>query len=97
LLPALPGREAQAAALGVAARHLAPQGRLTIDVSLPGPAELAGWDGSLLLAWQRVDPQTDETVAKLWSAEYDPVNEVAKNHLFRCRPAGGGFAACPPR
>lgn len=91
MLPALAGREAQAAALGVAARHLAPRGRLTLDVGLPAPAELAGWDGSLLLAWQRADPATAETVAKLWSTEYDHINEVATvTTYFDAWPANGG-------
>jgi SAM-dependent methyltransferase len=91
MLVALAGREAQAAALGVAARHLAPPGRLTLDVSLPGPAELASWDGGLDLAWQRADPETGDTVAKLWSAEYDHVGGVATvTTYFDAWPSDGG-------
>jgi SAM-dependent methyltransferase len=91
MLAALAGREAQAAALGVAVRHLAPRGRLTLDVDLPGPAELAGWDGSLGLAWQRTDPETGDTVAKLWSADYDHVDGVATvTTYFDAWPSQGG-------
>jgi SAM-dependent methyltransferase len=91
LLPALAGRAAQAGALAVAARHLKPDGQVVTDVSLPGPAELASWDGSLALAWQRTDRETGDVVAKLWSAEYDHVAQVATlTTFFDAWPAAGG-------
>lgn len=87
----LTGREAQLAALRVGAEHLAPDGRLVIDVWLPTPADLAAYDGSIDLAWQRDDPDTGATVAKLWSAEYDPTTETTQiTTLFDTWPAGGG-------
>jgi SAM-dependent methyltransferase len=73
----LPGRAAQSAALRAAAEHLAPDGRLVIDVWLPTPADLDGYDGSIDLAWQRDDPETATTVAKIWSAEYDSTTATA--------------------
>ena len=56
MLPALAGREDQARALAVAAQHLQRGGRLVVDSALPSPAELAAWDGTLSLAWQRTRP-----------------------------------------
>jgi SAM-dependent methyltransferase len=82
MLPALAGRQAQANALAGAAHLLNGAGRLVIDVSLPTPAELASWDGTLSLAWQRTDPETGDSVAKQWSTEYDHVNQVARITTF---------------
>jgi SAM-dependent methyltransferase len=92
MLPALPGRAAQRAALAAAARHLQPPtGRLVIDVSLPTPAELTAWDGSLSVAWQRTDPDSGDEVAKLWSADFDHVRGVAVvNTYFDIWPRAGG-------
>lgn len=91
-LPLLPGRESQLAALRVAARHLEPaDGRAVIDVALPTPADLAAYDGSLELAWQHHDDETGDDVAKLWSAEYDPIGAVATvTTFFDSWPATGG-------
>src|SRR3954447_18560129 len=91
MLPSLAGREAQARALVVAGHHLKRAGRLIVDVTLPSPAELQTWDGSVSLAWERTDPENGDTVAKLWSTEYDHVYEVAVvTTYFDSWPAGGG-------
>jgi SAM-dependent methyltransferase len=66
MLPALAGRQAQATALSNAAHAMKSGGRLVVDVALPSPAELASWDGTLSLAWQRPDPETGNSVAKQW-------------------------------
>lgn len=90
-LPMLGGHDVQLAAVRVAARHLAPDGRAVIDVWLPTPADLAAYDGSLELAWRRRDPDTGDEVAKLWSAEYDAATAVAEiTTFFDSWPAGGG-------
>ena len=63
--------EGQAAALGTLAAHLRPDGRAVVDVWLPGPDDLALYDGRLLLEWLRDDPETGERVTKTASARYD--------------------------
>lgn len=90
-LPMLPGRTAQLTALRLGAEHLARDGRLVIDTWLPAAADLAAYDGSIGLAWQREDPETGATVAKLWSAEYDSATATALiTTFFDTWPAGGG-------
>lgn len=84
-------REAQLAALRVAAAHLAPAGRAVIDVWLPRPEDLAAYDGRVELAWLRTDAETGELVAKLWTADYDAATQVATlTAFFDAFPAGGG-------
>lgn len=79
----LPGREAQLAALRVATGHLERNGgRVVVDVWLPAATDLAAYDGSLELAWQRVDPETGDEVAKLWSADYDAATSSATITTF---------------
>jgi SAM-dependent methyltransferase len=91
MLPALPGRPAQASGLTNAAHMLKRGGRLVVDVSLPSPTELASWDGTLSLAWQGTDPESGDSVAKQWSTEYDHVNQVAAiTTFFDSWPAAGG-------
>ena len=91
MLPGLPGRQAQAQALAVAAEHAERDGHVVVDLNLPSPAELAGWDGTLSLDWERTDPDTGDLVAKTWSTEYDHVNEVATvTTYFDSWPAAGG-------
>jgi len=91
-LPMLTGRDAQRTALTVAAAHLKPvHGRALIDVWLPSPDELAAYDGTLELAWQRTDGQTGDEVAKLWAADYDASTRVATvTSFFDSWPSGGG-------
>lgn len=74
MLPGLHGGEAQSQALAVAAQHAKRGGHVVLDASLPSPADIAGWDGSLWLAWQRTDPDSGDVVAKTWSTDYDHVN-----------------------
>lgn len=63
-------RAAQAAALRVMARHLAPGGRAVIDCWLPAPDDLALYDGRAVLEWVRRDEERGEWVAKTASARY---------------------------
>jgi len=91
MLPGLAGRQDQAQALAVAAQHTKRSGHVVLDASLPSPADVAGWDGTLSLAWQRTDPDTADIVAKTWSTDYDHVNQVATvTTYFDSWPAAGG-------
>jgi SAM-dependent methyltransferase len=91
MLPGLPGRQAQALALAGAAQHTKRGGHVVLDASLPSPADVAGWDGTLSLAWQRTDPDTGDIVAKAWSTDYDHVNQVASvTTYFDSWPTPGG-------
>jgi SAM-dependent methyltransferase len=91
MLPGLHGRDAQAQALAVAAQHTKRGGHVVLDASLPSPADVSGWDGTLSLAWQRTDPDAGDIVAKTWSTEYDHVNQVATvTTYFDSWPAAGG-------
>ena len=75
----------------MAAQHTRRGGHVVLDASLPSPADVAGWDGTLWLAWQRTDPDTADIVAKTWSTEYDHVNQVAAvTTYFDSWPAAGG-------
>ncbi len=68
-LLAAPG--AQAAALRAMASHLAPGGVAVVDVWIPTPADLAAYDGRLLLDGVREDPASGRLVAKSWAATHD--------------------------
>ncbi|MFI5254304.1 MAG: class I SAM-dependent methyltransferase [Candidatus Limnocylindrales bacterium] len=82
----------QQAALSAMARHLRPgHGRAVVDVWLPGPDDLAAYDGRLVDEWQRPDPESGDVVAKLSSARFEPATaEVELVTLFDSWPAGGG-------
>jgi len=63
----------QRAAIATLARHLRPGGIAVVDVELPDAAELASWDGRLLLDWIRDDPEAPGTsVMRASSARHDP-------------------------
>ncbi len=47
--------------------HLAPAGRLAIDVFQPDPNLIAGFDGGVIEDWTRRDPDTDRDVTKFSS------------------------------
>lgn len=65
----------QRAAIAALARHLRPGGVAVVDVELPDAAELASWDGRLLLDWMREDPEAPgTTVMRLSSARHDAVS-----------------------
>lgn len=84
-------QEQQLAALRTVAAHLSADGRAAIDVWLPGPDDLALYDGRLLLEWQRTDAATTETVAKLASARYDSATAtVTLTQLFDAWPEPAG-------
>jgi SAM-dependent methyltransferase len=78
----LPGRHAQLTGLRAMARHLAPAGRAVLDVWLPGPDDLALYDGRLSVEWTRPDDERGETVAKLVSARYDAALATARVSTF---------------
>jgi SAM-dependent methyltransferase len=66
--------ERQRAAVGSLARHLRPGGIAVVDVELPDAAELASWDGRVVLDWIREDPEAaGSTVIRMSSARHDAV------------------------
>ncbi|MDQ3871289.1 MAG: class I SAM-dependent methyltransferase [Chloroflexota bacterium] len=81
----------QAGALRTMARHLRPGGLAVVDVWLPGPDDLALYDGRLLLEWIRDDQETGERVAKMTSAVHDAATAtVDLEAIFDAWPPGGG-------
>ena len=83
--------DAQAAALRTIAAHLAPDGVAVVDVLLPDAADLALYDGRLLVEWVRRDPETEEQVVKLASARHDAATAtVDLTQIFDASPADGG-------
>ncbi|HUP83321.1 MAG TPA: class I SAM-dependent methyltransferase [Candidatus Limnocylindria bacterium] len=73
----LDGRAAQQRALEVMRAHLAPAGRVVIDVWLPTTDDLELYDGRPILDWIRTDPQTSQRVAKTNVAHYDATTNSA--------------------
>ena len=49
--------------------HLAPRGRVAIDVFQPNPEIVAGLDGGVIDEWERVDPETGRAVRKFSSSQ----------------------------
>jgi hypothetical protein len=83
--------ERQLAALRTLAAHLRPDGLAVVDIWLPGPEDLAIYDGRLLLEWIRDDPETGEPVAKLDSARFDSATAtVVLTQLFDASSPDGG-------
>jgi SAM-dependent methyltransferase len=83
--------ERQLAALRTLAAHLRPDGLAVVDIWLPGPEDLAIYDGRLLLEWIRDDPETGDRVAKLASARFDSATAtVVLSQLFDASSADGG-------
>jgi SAM-dependent methyltransferase len=81
----------EAGALASVARHLRSDGLAVVDVWLPGPDDLALYDGRLVLEWVRDDPQRAELVAKQGSARYDSATAIVElTTLFDAWPAAGG-------
>jgi SAM-dependent methyltransferase len=48
--------------------HLAPRGRVAIDVFQPDPEIVVGLDGGVIDEWERVDPESNRTVRKFSSS-----------------------------
>lgn len=68
----------QQAAMASLARHLRPGGVAVVDVELPDAAELASWDGRVVLDWIREDPEAPgSTVTRMSSARHDAVSASA--------------------
>jgi SAM-dependent methyltransferase len=83
--------ERQVAALRTLAAHLRPDGLAVVDIWLPGPEDLAVYDGRLLLEWIRDDPETGERVAKLDSARFDSATAtVVLTQVFDASAPDGG-------
>ena len=49
--------------------HMAPRGRVAIDVFQPDPEIIAGLDGAVVDEWERVDPETGRAVRKFSSSQ----------------------------
>jgi SAM-dependent methyltransferase len=82
-------RSDQAAVIVTLAKHLAPGGIAVIDAWLPGPEDLARFDGRLVLEWVREDPETSHTVTKSGSAVYEPATGIVRlTTIFESGPAG---------
>jgi len=64
-------RDAQAAAVGTLAAHLAPGGIAAVDVWLPDADDLARYDGRVILEYPRLDRETGHLVTKAASAVHD--------------------------
>lgn len=85
------GLEEQRRAMEVLATHLRPGGVAVVDVQLPDAADLAAWDGRLMLDWDRPDPEDPRSrVIKMSSARYDATDaSVRLDVLFdRIGPDG---------
>jgi trans-aconitate methyltransferase len=48
--------------------HLAPRGRIAIDVFQPDPVRIVGMEGGVTDEWERIDPETGRAVHKLSSS-----------------------------
>ena len=83
--------ERQVATLRTMAAHLRPDGLAVIDIWLPGPEDLALYDGRLLLEWVREDPETGDRVTKFASARFDSATAtVVLTQLFDAISADDG-------
>jgi SAM-dependent methyltransferase len=65
-------RARQREAFATLARHLRPGGLAVVDTWVPGPDELARYDGSVGLEYVRRDPESGLIVTKTMAAEYEP-------------------------
>ncbi len=81
-------RRAQARAVAVLAAHLAPGGLAVVDVWLPTAAELATYDGRLLLDRTEAGDH-GRVLAKTWAATHDPATgSVTLTTLYDEGPPG---------
>jgi len=72
---ALGTREAQRAALGTVAAHLAPGGLVVVDAWQPNAEDLSRFDGRLGLEYGRRDPESGRPVTKIASAQHDAARQ----------------------
>ena len=70
--------------------HLAPAGRLAIDVFQPDPNKVAGVDGGVREEWRRKDPQTGNFITK-FSSTRSNVEETTFRWWFDEELEGGGI------
>src|SRR5256885_10470694 len=56
------------ACLARAREHLAPRGRVAIDVFQPDPEIVVGLDGGVVDEWERIDPESGRVVRKVSSS-----------------------------
>jgi SAM-dependent methyltransferase len=69
----LESHAAQRAALDTMSQYLVPGGLAVVDVWLPGPDQLACYDGRLSLEYVRTDPESRLVVVKTTAAVHEPV------------------------
>ena len=83
-------RARQGAALAALARHLRPGGLAVVDVWLPGPDDLAAYDGRVGLEWLR-DERDGRRTAKSASARFDSATATVElSTWFDTWPVEGG-------
>ncbi|HTD63705.1 MAG TPA: class I SAM-dependent methyltransferase [Verrucomicrobiae bacterium] len=61
--------------------HMAPRGRVAIDVFQPDPQTIAGLDGAVVDEWERVDPETGRAVRK-FSSSHANVDGVTQRFWY---------------
>lgn len=89
-LMVLPDRDAQRAAFGTLAAHLAPGGLAAVDAWLPDADDLGRYDGRVILEWIRPDPTSGALITKTGSAVHDAATgTIVLTALFDEAPQGG--------
>lgn len=85
----LADRPSQAAALRIMAAHLAPGGLAVVDVWVPARPDLEVYDGRLMLATLRLEPD-GTSLTKTWSAVRDPDGRAVEVSTWYDLAAPGG-------
>ena len=68
--------------------HLAPRGRVAIDVFQPDPEVIVGKDGGVVDEWERIDPESGRAVRKL-SSSHANVDGVTQRFWYDEMTDGG--------
>jgi len=68
--------------------HLAPRGRIAIDVFQPDPEVIVGKDGGVVDEWERIDPESGRAVRKL-SSSHANVDGVTQRFWYDEMTDGG--------
>jgi len=68
--------------------HLAPRGRVAIDVFQPDPEVIVGKDGGVVDEWERIDPENGRAVRKL-SSSHANVDGVTQRFWYDEMTDGG--------
>jgi hypothetical protein len=69
--------------------HLAPRGRVAIDVFQPDPALVAGLDGGVIDEWERADTETGRAVHKFSSSRANVDGVTQRIWYDEVLPDGG--------